>query len=76
MDADEANDVNFKFIRTYYNDNMNNIKDGWNEIEYPKIGDIMFSEAEFTEEWTKNENDMIEISYRIYFSEVENETKE
>ena len=71
LDINEGNDLNFKSIQTYFNDNMKNLKDGWNEMEYPEFGNTIFSNAEFENEWIKQKDELMEISYRIYFSEVQ-----
>lgn len=70
LDINEGNGKTFNTIRTYFNEKMKNTKDGWNEMEYPEFGQTKFSEAEFSESWEKTEDDLIEISYRIYFNEV------
>ena len=46
---------------------MKNSKPGWQEIEYPDNGDVVFSVAPI--ELSKNQDELIEISYRIYFNE-------
>ena len=70
IDTEEANGTSFKRIKTYFSEKMKNTCDGWNELEYPEIGDVAFSEAEFPEVWEKENDEVIEISYRIYFNEV------
>ena len=72
LDAEEAIGVSFTNISTRYSlaqIKKNNIN-GWNEIEFPETGSETFSRATFEEAWTK-ENELIEVSYRIYFSEKE-----
>lgn len=78
LDINEGGGKTFDTIRTYFNEKTKNAKDGWNEntndgwneMEYPEFGQTIFSEAKFSESWEKTEDDLIEISYRIYFNEV------
>lgn len=76
LNADEGNEIDFSIIRTYFDDKMKNLIDGWNDMQYPDKGEIMFSEANFLDEsnnpstWRKNSDEVVEISYRIYFNEV------
>ena len=75
LDTNEGNGLEFKSIKTYFNNNMKNQeKYGWNEMEYPESGKTDFSEADFTQTFTKGKDELIEISYRIYFSEDKDET--
>ena len=75
LDADEGNDIDFSSIKSYFSNEMNNLKYGWNEMQYPEYGDIIFSEANFLDDennptsWKKNNDEVVEISYRIYFNE-------
>ena len=71
LDADEGNEMVFDSISTYFNNSMRELKDGWNEMQYPEVGNIQFSNALFSEQWEKNSDEVIEVSYRIYFNESE-----
>ena len=72
LDAEEAIGVEFTNISTRYSlaQIKKNNKNGWNEIEFPETGSETFSRATFEIPWIK-ENELIEVSYRIYFSEKE-----
>lgn len=77
LNADEGNDIEFSSIESYFSEyDMKDLKDGWNEMQYPEYGDIIFSEAKFLDaknnptSWKKNNDEVVEISYRIYFNET------
>jgi hypothetical protein len=76
LDADEGNEMIFDSISTYFNNSMRELKDGWNEMQYPEVGNVKFSNALFSEQWEKNSDEVIEVSYRIYFNEIEEEKNE
>ena len=67
IDTNEGNEVVFDKIRTYFTEKMKNTESGWQEIELSDVGDVVFSEAPIN--LKKESNELIEISYRIYFNE-------
>ena len=79
LDLDEGNDITFTKINTYFSEKIYEIGDdykGWVEMTYPETGKIDFSEATLENPIEKIEDDLIEISYRIYFDEISGETEQ
>ena len=67
IETTEANNMEINKVKTYFSNQMKNQESGWQTIEYPEIGTELFSEATFDDSQIKNNDESIEVSYRIYF---------
>lgn len=75
LDTDEGNDIEFKEIGLFFNNLETQEKPGWGYLVRTNENMELFSRAVFKNEeglatsWTKTNDEMIEISYSLIFTE-------